>query len=191
MEKRLEKNVRPIFEKLSQGYFLSESSISVENKKLYRICNDNYDELYDYFKLVGFELNKGENYFYFSKDFSNNEHKIPEKYFNKKMADIFELLELLAFMITFDNDFKIASRVSLNELVVAVEKNIALETNLKSLKSHHKETIKESCESILKAFVNAGMMEVVDSYTESYKVLESLDYIMVFSKELNIDKGYE
>ncbi|MEA2099126.1 MAG: hypothetical protein U9P72_03255 [Campylobacterota bacterium] len=183
MEKRLEKNIRAIFEKLSQGDFLSQSSINTENKKMYRICSENYDELYEYFLLIGFVLEKGDNYFYFSK----NDLELSEKYFNKKMTDILELLELLSFMVSFDNDFSVGSKVSVNELVMAVEKNIALDSNLKSLKSHNKETIKESCESILKTFVNGGVMELIDSYTESYKALESLAYIIKFANELKID----
>ena len=187
MEKRLEKNVRAIFEKLSQGEFISQSSLSLENKKIYRICNENFDELFDYFILIGFTLERGENYFYFSKDFSNNEYEIPERYFNKKMGDILELIELLTFMLSYDNNFGVGSRVSVNDLVMAVEKNIALGTNLKSLKSHHKDTVKESCESILKTFVHAGMMEIVDSYTETYRALESLEYMITFSNELTLD----
>jgi len=183
MEKRLEKNVRAIFEKLLQGDFLSYSSVDVENKKLFRICSENYDELYEYFILIGFVLEKGKNYFYFAK----NDTEFSDKYFNKKMVDILELLELLSFMITFDNDFNVGSKLSINDLVMAVEKNLALASNLKSLKQHNKETIKESCESILKTFINAGFMELVDRYTESYKALESLDYIIKFSNELTID----
>jgi hypothetical protein len=58
---KLPSQTAEIFETLSKGQFICSNSVHDENRKLYNIIDDNFEELYTYFEAIGFVLEKGTN----------------------------------------------------------------------------------------------------------------------------------
>jgi hypothetical protein len=58
-----------IFEILSSGQFICSNSADARISKLYDVIDDNdkYELLYDYFSAIGFLLEKGDEFYYFSR----------------------------------------------------------------------------------------------------------------------------
>lgn len=73
-----------IFDRLSKGQFISEDSNNDDVRELFNIIelDNNYEILRDYFSRIGFILEKGEGYYYFSRKESNQiiEEKVKRAY---------------------------------------------------------------------------------------------------------------
>lgn len=60
-------NTQQIFERLSKGEFLSVDSSNQTIKHLFNDIEENYQDYYDYFNEIGFSLDGGVGYYYFSR----------------------------------------------------------------------------------------------------------------------------
>lgn len=56
-----------IFQRLSNGKFISANSIDPMNRSLYRDIEENQQDYTDYFSQIDFLLCAGDGYFYFSR----------------------------------------------------------------------------------------------------------------------------
>ena len=63
------KQTGEIFELLSKGQFICSNSADIRISKLFDVIDDsdNYELLYDYFKSINFILEKGDEYYHFSR----------------------------------------------------------------------------------------------------------------------------
>ena len=63
---QLPRQTTRIFEVLSKGNFVNSNSNNLEQRELYTVIDENVDQLTDYFVKIGFVLEQGDDYFYFS-----------------------------------------------------------------------------------------------------------------------------
>lgn len=58
-----------IFELLSKGQFICSNSADVRSCKLFEIIDNNetYEELYDHYSSINFILEKGDEFYYFTR----------------------------------------------------------------------------------------------------------------------------
>jgi hypothetical protein len=61
------KYTREIFELLGKGQFICSNSTEDNVRKLYNTIEEYFEELYDYFFAIVFVLEKGDEFFYFSR----------------------------------------------------------------------------------------------------------------------------
>src|SRR3990172_4397220 len=89
-----------IFEILSKGQFISSNSADHNLRKLYDIINDenNFDELCDYFQAINFILERGDEYFFFSKSEIKAE-------LDRKIEIAYKWIDILDFLKAYDNSF--------------------------------------------------------------------------------------
>lgn len=96
-----------IFKILSKGQFISSNSSDKNVSNLYNIIEDeqHFEELYEYFVKINFILERGDEYFYFSR---------PETNVNleKKIEKAFEWIDIIDFFKTYDNAFSAGIRFS-------------------------------------------------------------------------------
>ena len=59
-------NTQKVYERLIRGGFLAADSAKPEVKHLYQDVEENHEEYADFFKQIGFRLDSGNGYFYFS-----------------------------------------------------------------------------------------------------------------------------
>ena len=60
-------NTASIFEYLQKGLFISSNSTSEEVRDMYNEIDENYESLYQYFSQINYTLERGNEYFFFSR----------------------------------------------------------------------------------------------------------------------------
>lgn len=171
-----------IFKILSKGQFISSNSSDKNISNLYNIIEDdeNFDNLYDYFININFVLEKGNEYFYFSRP----ENKID---LEKKIEKAFEWIDIIDFFKTYDNAFSVGYRFSPSELLVRIKTDAELETKLDGLKKHTDKTKHQDIlDKILKKLIDDTYIELENEITHQYKVLASFNYLEQLILTINI-----
>src|SRR5690554_4479408 len=89
-----------IFEILSKGQFISSNSTDRQISQLYQVIDDeqNYEALYDYFRSINFILEKGDEYYHFSRPESKAD-------LERKLEAAFRWIDIVDFLKTYDNGF--------------------------------------------------------------------------------------
>ena len=171
-----------IFKILSKGQLISSNSSDKNISNLYNIIEDdeNFDNLYDYFININFVLEKGNDYFYFSRP----ENKID---LEKKIEKAFEWIDIIDFFKTYDNAFSAGYRFSPSELLVRIKTDAELETKLDGLKKHTDKTKHQDIlDRILKKLIDDTYIELENEITQQYKVLASFNYLEQLILTINI-----
>lgn len=171
-----------IFKILSKGQFISSNSSDKNINNLYNIIEDeeNFDTLYNYFININFVLEKGDEYFYFSRP----ENKVD---LEKKIEKAFEWIDIIDFFKTYDNAFGAGYRFSPSELLVRIKTDAELETKLESLKKHTDKTKHQDIlDKILKKLTDDTFIELENEITHQYKVLASFKYLEQLILTINI-----
>ena len=68
---------KDIFDILSRGGFISQNSVSQQLSNLYDAIEDDFQQYQDYFSGIGFLLEGGNGYYYFSR--SENKVELADK----------------------------------------------------------------------------------------------------------------
>lgn len=168
-------NTAKIFDILSKGKFLCDNYPEDEHRELYSLVDDNFEDLYEYFLNIGFILNKGIGYFYFSKDESTQS-------IENKLNSILRFIDLYDFMFEYSSSFSVGAKVSPLNLSEAVNTNSILKSKL--VKLVKKETIYQSCKKLLDEFVTKGIMALENEEEEIYVTLTSYLYVEHFIESI-------
>lgn len=175
-----------IFELLSKGQFICSNSSDSRISKLYDIIDDqeNYETLYEYFLSINFILERGDEFYYFSR---KDESKAD---LERKLEAAFKWIDIVDFFKTFDNSF--ASGYSFSPSKVAVD--ISVDAVLKSkadgirstLRLEEKTPYHEVVLKIVDSLCKDGYAEVENEILKSYKVLASYKYLEDLINNINI-----
>jgi hypothetical protein len=172
-----------IFKILSKGQFINSNSSDKKISDLYKVIEDeqNFENLYDYFLNINFVLEKGNEYFHFSR----HESKVD---LEKKIETTYKWLDIVDFMKTFRNDFSSGVRFSPSDILVQLKTDADLETKLDGLKKYaaDKNTQRDILEKILKILTDDSFIEMENPITQQYKVLASFNYLERLILTINI-----
>ena len=168
-----------IFERLSKGQFISEDSGSDEVKDLFNIIEleANYEILRDYFQRIGFILEKGSGYYYFSRKETNQivEDKVKRAY---KWIDILDFLNTYAKAI--DEPYSQGTIFSPSRIFEKSKVNSALQEKLEALKNYQEFATEKPLERIQKLsryMVKETFFDLTNEYSDEFKVLASYRYL--------------
>ena len=171
-----------IFKILSKGQFINSNSTTKVVSDLYKVIEEehNFESLYDYFQSINFTLQKGEEYYYFSRP----ENKVD---LETKIEVAFRWIDIIDFFKTFDNSFGSGYRFSPSDILVKIKIDAELETKLEGLKRHtEKEKHQDILDKILKKLIDDTFIELENEITHQYKVLASFKYIEQLILTINI-----
>ncbi|MCC5920745.1 MAG: hypothetical protein LAT68_10570 [Cyclobacteriaceae bacterium] len=171
-----------IFKILSKGQFISSNSSLKSMRTLYEIIDDevNFERLHEYFSHIHFILERGDEYFYFSR----NENKVD---LENKLRAAFRWIDILDFLKTYDNIFGVGYRFSVSDIMVRIKTDAALESKLEGLKRHaDKEKHQEIIEKILKKLSDESFIELENELSGQYKVLAAFKYLEQLILTINI-----
>ena len=175
-----------IFEILSIGQFICSNSADSRISKLYDIIDDadKYEELYDYFSAIGFTLEKGDEFYYFSR---KNEAKTD---LERKLETACRWIDILDFFNTFDNAFGSGYSFSPQEVSVKIKVDAVLKNkadNLrKVLKMDDKTAYDEVVAKTIDNLCKDGFAEMENEILKSYKILSSFKYLKELVTIINI-----
>lgn len=171
-----------IFDLLSKGHFICSNSTKDNIRKLFNIIEDkeNYTLLYDYFIAINFILEKGDEFYYFSRI----ENKAD---LERKLEIAFRWIDITDFFKTFDNSFTSGYSFNASEILVKLNVDAVLKSKLDVLKKWSKEDVyQDSINKIIKMLCDDGYAEIENEILKSYKVLSSYKYLEELVNNTNI-----
>ena len=179
------KQTAAIFEILSRGQFICSNSNDEFIRKLYSVIEEeqNFDFLYNYFLSINFILEKGDEYYYFSRV----ENKID---LERKIEQAFKWIDILDFFKTFDNSFGSGYRFTPSDILVKLNLDAELKSKIEGLKRHSggKEKAGDVLEKILADLVKDKFIDIEDQNFHRYKALSSFKYLEQMVMTINISE---
>lgn len=175
-----------IFEILSSGQFICSNSADARISKLFDVIdnNDNYELLFDYFSTIGFLLEKGDEFYYFSR---KNESKAD---LERKLEIAFKWIDILDFFKTFDNAFVSGYSFTTQEIVVRIKVDAVLKSKADGLRKVFKFEDKAPYDEVVIRVVDnlckEGFAEIENEILRSYKILSSFKYLEELVTNINI-----
>jgi hypothetical protein len=160
-----------IFEQLSKGKFICSNSAEDDQRKLFNVIDENFDELYNYFQAIGFMLERGDEYFYFSR-------KEARADLERKIEQAYRWIDVLDFFKAFNSGFGPGYRFTPSDILVQVKIDANLKDKLEALKKplgegNHRERVQRLIEELEKY----GFAELENEITQQYKVLAAFKYM--------------
>ena len=177
------KQTAAIFEILSKGQFISSNSSDEAIRKYYSVIEDgeNYDLLYDYFNAINFQLEKGDEFYYFSR----KETKID---LERKIEQALKWIDIIDFFKTFDNSFGSGFRFTPSEVLVSLNVDAELKSKLEGLKRYSggKDKFLDIIEKRLEDLRKDRFVELENEISNQFKVLASFKYLEQLIMTINI-----
>jgi len=175
-----------IFDILSSGQFICSNSTDSHIVKLYEIIDDSdkYDILCDYFSAIGFILEKGDEFYYFSR---KNESKAD---LERKLEIACKWIDIMDFFETYDNAFGPGYSFTVQEIAVKIRVDAVLKNKLdglrKILKLEDKMPYDEVVGKVVDNLCKDGYAEIENEISKSYKILASFKYLKELVMNINI-----
>lgn len=175
-----------IFELLSKGQFICSNSSDVRIRKLYEIIddNENYELLYAYFLAINFIIEKGDEFYYFSR---KDESKAD---LERKLETACRWIDIVDFFKAFDNSFASGYSFSPSEITVKISVDAVLKSKAdgvrSTLKLDEKTPYHEIVLKIIESLCKDGYAEIENEILKSYKVLSSFKYLEELINNINI-----
>jgi hypothetical protein len=173
----LPRQTREIFERLSRGKFICQNSPDRLERRMFEICEENSETLKAYFKPIGFDLQYGPGYYYFSKELQDSQVEA-------KLEHILQLLDYIEIFYQYDEYFNVNWRGSPIDLAKAATDNIAIKDRIEKIQGIGGKDIFQKCEEIFKKMERDGFMALEDPYEKRYVVLTSYNYLIDFFKSV-------
>ena len=196
MIRQITKYTAEIFEILSKGNFISANSSDPLIQKLYAIIDEeeNFEALHDYFGGIKFQLERGDDYFYFSRN-------VPKATLEKKLEAAYKWIDIVDFFKTFDSAFGVGFRFTSADINVKLKTDTDLKNKLDSLqktfgrKNQAGETKKTSYSDVINRLVDQlrsqNFVELQDEVLKNYKVLTSFRYLEELILRIDIAEEIE
>lgn len=179
------KQTGEIFELLSKGEFICSNASDDRARKLYDIIDDkdNFEALSEYFEAINFKLERGDEFFYFSKTEAKAD-------LERKLETAFKWIDIIDFFKTHDNAFASGYHFTPSEITVKIGVDAVLKSKADGLRKITKAEDKTPYnEIVLKAvelLCKDGFAEMENEILKSYKVLSSFKYLEELIMKINI-----
>jgi hypothetical protein len=177
-----------IFEVLRKGQFICSNSPNDEIKILYKILEDDdtFVELYEYFSHINYNLERGNEYFYFSR----NEKTID---LERKIEKALDWIDIIDFFNAFNSSFDVGFRFTASEIHSQLNINADLKFKLENLKTIklEKKNYLERIKKIIEKLEKDNFISLENELSGTYKVLTSFDYLKDLINTINIPESIE
>ena len=176
-----------LFDILSKGQFISSNAVDEDRRYSYKYLEENQEKLSQKFEEVGFQLNSGNNYFYFSKPNETNQGV------ENKIEKALRWLNILAFFTNFRKDLCRGVRFSAYDVLPQIELNLALKEQLNDLQKRNgsQKTHRDKLNDLLKEMQKEGFIDIENEMDEQWKVLDAWEYMEKMVMAVNIYENEE
>lgn len=162
-------NTQKVYERLIRGGFLAVDSSKSEIKHLYQDVEDNYEEYAEFFKQIGFSLESGNGYFFFS---TINESKSD---IERRLATFCKWIDYLDFLKTFNPIFSVGYQFNKARIVNEIDVNADLKDKARHLFSQQM-SFAEKVNKLVNELETMGFAELIEEETATYKVTSAFRY---------------
>jgi hypothetical protein len=178
--KSVPKQTGEIFEVLNKGQFICADSPNDNTRRLFKVLEEEFDQLYLHFESINFTLQAGDDYFHFTR----KETKVD---LERKIEIAFRWIDYLDFFKTFENSFGPGFRFTPYEIIVKLTVDAVLKSKLEGLKKHTKEDLPQnSIQKAIEMLAKDNFVELENEFSMSYKVLASFRYLEALVLKINI-----
>ena len=174
MEYKLPKQTHEIFSIMARGHFISSNGTKDNMGRLYDVINnpEHHDHLQEYFNIIRFRIERGNNFFYFSKiDEANS-------LIEKKLETFEKYIDIIDLFASMDNKITIGSRFRPSEIAEECNANVRLKQKLQKIPLYRSETLSNKVREICDLMTRDSFLEKEDEVSENYKVLDSYSYLL-------------
>lgn len=170
-----------IFEYLQKGLFISSNSVDETLRNLYDQIEDNFESLSLFFAQIGYTLEHGNEYFYFSR----NE---PRMTLEQKIQRAYHWIDVLDLFKTYDETFGPGYRFQPEQILVEANINVVLQNKLDSLRKHFsdKDIRKDILDNVIRQLTKDSFLELENDKTNTYKVMSAWHYLERLIESINI-----
>lgn len=158
-----------IFNILSRGGFISNNSISSKNRRIYDAIEDHQADYDEYFSGIGFHLEAGDGYFFFTR----KEAKVD---LQRKLEAVGKWIDYLSFLKTYNSTFGSGLVFSAADIVVRINCDMELKELAGKLFTE-KKSYDEIVDKLIAEMERMGFIEQQNELEKTWKVLSSFHYI--------------
>jgi hypothetical protein len=171
-----------IFDILSKGQFVCSNAIVSQRRHLYQNIEENFEELEAKFKEIGYQLEDGNNYYYFSRPNESNPNV------ESKIEKALRWLDILAFFTTFRKDLCRGARFQPYDILKQVEINLSLKDQLTDLqkRTNQGKNYLEMLNELIREIQKEGFIDLENEMDQTWKILGSWDYMEKLVMAVNI-----
>jgi len=178
------KRTDEIFYILSGGQFICSNSTDNSTIKLYDIIDENYEILYEYFSAIGFLLEKGDEFYYFSR---KNESKVD---LERKLKVACKWIDILDFFETYNDTFVPGYSFTIHDIAVKIKVDAVLKNKVDGLRNVLKLDDKTPYDEVIGRMVEDlrkdGFIDIENEISKTYKILASFKYLKELVININI-----
>lgn len=170
-----------IFEYLQKGLFISSNSVSETVRDLYDQTDEHFESLSLYFSQIGYTLERGNEYFYFSRT-------EPRITLEQKILRAYCWIDILDLFKTYDETFGPGYRFQPEQILVETNINVMLQNKLDGMRKHFsdKDVRKDVLENMIRQLTKESFLELENEKTNTYKVMSSWHYLERLIESINI-----
>lgn len=158
-----------IFNILSRGGFISNNSISSKSKRIYDAMEDQQTDYDEYFRGIGFHLEAGDGYFFFSR----KEAKVD---LQRKLEMAGKWIDYLTFLKTYNSAFGPGMVFTAADMVTRINCDMEMKDLAAKLFSE-KKSYDEIVDKLIAEMDRMGFIEQQNELEKTWKVLTSFHYI--------------
>lgn len=158
-----------VFDRLSKGGFISSDSADATIRRIYLDIDDCRDEYADYFSRIGFMLEEGNQYYYFSR-------KESKSAMAEKLKKFGHWVDVLDFLKAWEPSFGPGFTFMTADIIIQMDNDIDLREKASTLydnRARHDEI----AERLIEELSRQGFIEMVDDVARRYKVAAAYRYL--------------
>lgn len=163
------KYIQQVFDRLSRGGFISSDSVDEGTRIIFIDLEDHLEEYSGYFSHIGFILEEGNGYFYFSR-------KESKTALADKLKRFGHWIDVLDFLKAWEPSLGPGFTFIYADLMVKMDSDIELREKAKSL-YENKVRNDEICERLMDELSRQGFIEMLDEVTQRYQVTSAYRYL--------------
>lgn len=169
---RIPDHTSAIFDYLQKGQFVCSNSCSESVRDMYDMIDDDYDALSLFFSQIGYTLERGNEYFYFSRT-------EPRATLEQKILRAYYWIDVLDLFKTYDETLGAGFRFQPEQILVEANINVMLQNKLDGLRKHFsdKDVRKDVLDNLIRQLTKESFLELENEKTNTYKVMSSWHYL--------------
>lgn len=163
------KHTKEIFDTLSRGGFISSNSVRQNVKRWHEAIEDEYEQYREYFDGIGFTLEAGNGYYFFSR----SETKVE---LADKLERFSRWIDRLDFLKTFNSAFGPGFTFLKSNILEQMSSDIELKEKATKLYKE-KLSLEEVIDKLVDDLEKAGFIELENELDAIWKVTSAFHYI--------------
>lgn len=161
-----------------KGKFISANSLDKTQQHWFDDIEDNFQEYYDFFIQIGYSLEGGNGYWFFTRPMSKVD-------LESKIKSLMKWIDNLSFLKSFNSLFGSGFTFTKADILVQFSCNVELK-NLISKMFSGKSSNEDKIDALINDLMREGFIEIENEIEGRYKVLNSFGYIEEIVQKIDI-----